>query len=194
MKKIKKHTLRFERNFVCALCAVIFLIFAGAAVAGWLAAPFPIGAVLTGVAAFVLVFTGILAVSWAKYAARFYRACRNAAFPSVSLGDGLSVTFYSLPAEAVTAYLRESASLPPLPPQYTREQWLERSRKRDEIKAKTLGKSETLYYSSVCSADLASLSGKTVVLRHKTYETYRSFFDYSPVKASNSLLFSDENE
>lgn len=58
MKKLKKHTLRAERNIVCALCAVIFLVFAGAAIAGWIAAPFPIGAVLTGVAAFVLVLRG----------------------------------------------------------------------------------------------------------------------------------------
>ena len=33
MKKLKKHTLRAERNIVCALCAVIFLGFAGAALA-----------------------------------------------------------------------------------------------------------------------------------------------------------------
>ena len=59
MNKPKKHTLKAERNMICSLCAVIFLAFACAAVAGWLAAPFPIGAVLTGVAAFVLVFTGI---------------------------------------------------------------------------------------------------------------------------------------
>ena len=37
MNKTKKLTLRAERNMVCALCAVIFLVFAGAALAGWLA-------------------------------------------------------------------------------------------------------------------------------------------------------------
>lgn len=76
MNKTKKLTLRAERNMVCALCAFVFLLFAGAALAGWLAAPFPVGAVLTGVAAFVLVFTGILSIGWVKYARRFYAAAK----------------------------------------------------------------------------------------------------------------------
>ena len=85
MKKLKKHTLRAERNMVCALCAIIFLVFAGAALAGWLAAPFPVGAVLTGVAAFVLLFTGILSVSWIKFTARFYALARSAEVPCAAL-------------------------------------------------------------------------------------------------------------
>lgn len=127
MKKLKKHTLRAERNMVCALCAAVFLVFAGAALAGWLAAPFPVGAVLTGVAAFVLVFTGILSGSWIKYAKRFYALATSPDYPTAIIGEGLTVTFCAVSPEKAAAYLREGAALAPLPKRYTREQWSERS-------------------------------------------------------------------
>ena len=112
MKKLKKHTLRAERNMVCALCAIVFLVFAGAAIAGWIAAPFPVGAVLTGVAAFVLLFTGILSGSWIKYAKRFYAAAVSPDYPCAIIGEGLTVTFCAVSPEKAAAYLREGAALP----------------------------------------------------------------------------------
>lgn len=191
MNKPKKHTLKAERNMVCALCAVIFLAFAGAAVAGWLAAPFPIGAVLTGVAAFVLVFTGILSVSWARYARRYYVAAKSAEFPAALLDDDLSVTFYAADAEKVAAYLRERAAVPPLPARYTREEWLERSQRLKEIKEKTLGGCASLGYAALAPADLAAISGKTVFLRAETRATYRAFLDSSAIGAANRLAILD---
>lgn len=191
MKKLKKHTLRAERNMICALCAVIFLAFAGAAVAGWLAAPFPIGAVLTGVAAFVLVFTGILSVSWARYARRYYLAAKSAEFPAALLDDDLSVTFYAADAEKVAAYLRERAALPPLPARYTREEWQERSQRLKEIKEKTLGCCASACYAALAPADLAAITGKTVLLRAETRATYRAFLDSSAISAANRLAILD---
>ena len=191
MNKPKKHTLKAERNMVCALCAVIFLAFAGAAVAGWLAAPFPIGAVLTGVAAFVLVFTGILSVSWARYARRYYLAAKSAEFPAALLDDDLSVTFYAADAEKAAAYLRERAAVPPLPARYTREEWQERSQRLKEIKEKTLGGCAGLGYAALAPADLAAISGKTVFLRAETRATYRAFLDNSAFGAANRLAIID---
>ncbi len=191
MNKPKKHTLKAERNMVCALCAVIFLAFAGTAVAGWLAAPFPIGAVLTGVAAFVLVFTGILSVSWARYARRYYVAAKSPEFPSALLGDDLSVTFYAADAEKVAAYLRERAAVPPLPARYTREEWQERSQRLKEIKEKTLGGCASLGYAALAPADLAAITGKTVFLRAETRATYRAFLDSSAIGAANRLAVLD---
>lgn len=191
MNKPKKHTLKAERNMVCALCAVIFLAFAGAAVAGWLAAPFPIGAVLTGVAAFVLVFTGILSVSWARYARRYYVAAKSGEFPAALLGDDLSVTFYAADAEKAAAYLRERAAVPPLPARYTREEWQERSQRLKEIKEKTLGGCASLGYAALALADLAAITGKTVFLRAETRATYRAFLDSSAIGAANRLAILD---
>lgn len=191
MNKPKKHSLKAERNMVCALCAAVFSVFAGAAVAGWLAAPFPIGAVLTGVAAFVLVFTGILSVSWAKYARRYYTAAKSAEFPAAFLGENLSVTFYAADAEKVAMYLRERAAVPPLPERYTREQWQERSQRLKDIKEKTLGNAKTISYPAVCAADLAAISGKIVFLRAETRATYRAFLDHSAFGASNRLAVLD---
>ena len=191
MNKPKKHTLKAERNMVCALCAVIFLAFAGAAVAGWLAAPFPIGAVLTGVAAFVLVFTGILSVSWARYARRYYLAAKSAEFPAALLDDDLSVTFYAADAEKVAAYLRERAAVPPLPARYTREEWQERSQRLKKIKEKTLGGCASLGYAALAPADLAAITGKTVFLRAETRATYRAFLDSSAIGAANRLAILD---
>lgn len=191
MNKPKKHALKAERNMVCALCAVIFLAFAGAAVAGWLAAPFPIGAVLTGVAAFVLVFTGILSVSWARYARRYYLAAKSAEFPAALLDDDLSVTFYAADAEKVAAYLRERAAVPPLPARYTREEWQERSQRLKEIKEKTLGGCASLGYAALAPADLAAITGKTVFLRAETRATYRAFLDSSAIGAANKLAILD---
>ena len=191
MNKPKKHTLKAERNMICALCAVIFLAFAGAAVAGWLAAPFPIGAVLTGVAAFVLVFTGILSVSWARYARRYYVAAKSPEFPAALLDDDLSVTFYAADAEKVAAYLRERAAVPPLPARYTREEWQERSQRLKEIKEKTLGGCASLGYAALAPADLAAISGKTVFLHAETRATYRAFLDSSAIGAANKLAILD---
>lgn len=191
MNKPKKHTLKAERNMVCALCAVIFLAFAGAAVAGWLAAPFPIGAVLTGVAAFVLVFTGILSMSWARYARRYYVAAKSPEFPAALLGDDLSVTLYAADAEKVAAYLRERAAVPPLPARYTREEWQERSQRLKEIKEKTLGGCASLGYAALAPADLAAITGKTVFLRAETRATYRAFLDSSAIGAANRLAILD---
>lgn len=191
MNKPKKHTLKAERNMVCALCAVIFLAFAGAAVAGWLAAPFPIGAVLTGVAAFVLVFTGILSVSWARYARRYYLAAKSPEFPAALLGDDLSVTLYAADAEKVAAYLRERAAVPPLPARYTREEWQERSQRLKEIKEKTLGGCASLGYAALAPADLAAITGKTVFLHAETRATYRAFLDSSAIGAANKLAILD---
>ena len=152
MKKLKKHTLRAERNMVCALCAIVFLVFAGAAIAGWIAAPFPVGAVLTGVAAFVLLFTGILSGSWIKYAKRFYAAAVSPDYPCAIIGEGLTVTFCAVSPEKAAAYLREGAALPPLPKRYTREQWSERSDTAKDIRARTLGDAQTVSYPAVCGA------------------------------------------
>ena len=160
MKKLKKHTLRAERNMVCALCAIVFLVFAGAAIAGWIAAPFPVGAVLTGVAAFVLLFTGILSGSWIKYAKRFYAAAVSPDYPCAIIGEGLTVTFCAVSPEKAAAYLREGAALPPLPKRYTREQWSERSDTAKDIRARTLGDAQTVSYPAVCPADLAALQNK----------------------------------
>lgn len=191
MNKPKKHTLKAERNMVCALCAVLFLAFAGAAVAGWLAAPFPIGAVLTGVAAFVLVFTGILSVSWAKYARRYYLAAKSPEFPAAMLDDNFTVTFYAADAEKAAAYLRERAAVPPLPARYTREEWQERSQRLKEIKEKTLGGCASLGYAALAPADLAAITGKTVFLRAETRATYRAFLDSSAIGAANRLAIID---
>lgn len=176
---------------ICALCAVIFLAFAGAAVAGWLAAPFPIGAVLTGVAAFVLVFTGILSVSWARYARRYYLAAKSPEFPAALLDDNLSVTFYAADAEKAAAYLRERAAVPPLPARYTREEWQERSQRLKEIKEKTLGGCASACFAALAPADLAAISGKTMFLRAETRATYRAFLDNSAIGAANKLAILD---
>ena len=169
MKKLKKHTLRAERNMVCALCAIVFLVFAGAALAGWLAAPFPVGAVLTGVAAFVLLFTGILSGSWVKYAKRFYALAASPDYPCAIIGEDLTVTFSAVTPEKAAAYLQESAALPPLPKSYTREQWQKRSDAAKDIKARTLGDAPTVSYPAVCPADLAALQHKKCILLRKTY-------------------------
>ena len=113
--KQKKHTLRFERNAVSALCALVFLIFAGAAVAGWLAAPVPVGAVLTGVAAFVLLFTAVLSVSWIRYAGRFYAAAADENFPCAALGDNLSVVFMPCRPKKRRRICGKRAPCPPSP-------------------------------------------------------------------------------
>lgn len=192
MKKLKKHTLRAERNMVCALCAIVFLVFAGAAIAGWIAAPFPVGAVLTGVAAFVLLFTGILSGSWIKYAKRFYAAAVSPDYPCAIIGEGLSVTFCAVSPEKAAAYLREGAALPPLPKRYTREQRLQRSDASKEIKARTLGDAPTVSYPAVCPADLAALQNKKCILLRKTYTENRAVFDYCGVFAAQQPLIADE--
>lgn len=192
MKKLKKHTLRAERNMVCALCAAVFLVFAGAALAGWLAAPFPVGAVLTGVAAFVLLFTGILSGSWVKYAKRYYAAATSPDYPTAIIGEGLTVTFCAVSPEKAAAYLREGAALPPLPERYTREQWSERSDAAKDIKARTLGDAQTVSYPAVCPADLAALQNKKCVLLRKTYAENRAVFDYCGVFAAQQPLIADE--
>ena len=132
------------------MCAIVFLVFAGAAIAGWIAAPFPVGAVLTGVAAFVLLFTGILSGSWIKYAKRFYAAAVSPDYPCAIIGEGLTVTFCAVSPEKAAAYLREGAALPPLPKRYTREQWSERSDTAKDIRARTLGDAQTVSYPAVC--------------------------------------------
>lgn len=192
MQRPKKHTLRAERNMVCALCAAAFLVFAGAALAGWLAAPVPVGAVLTGVAAFVLVFTGVLSVSWVRYALRYYALAHSSDCPAAAVSERLSVTFYALSADKVAAYMRASDALSPLPERHTREEWLERSRKAREIRTRTLGDARTVSYPPVCPADLLQLTGKTLVLTRKTYDTYRSFWDNSGLSALNRLLIADD--
>lgn len=192
MKKLKKHTLRAERNMVCALCAIVFLVFAGAAIAGWIAAPFPVGAVLTGVAAFVLLFTGILSGSWIKYAKRFYAAAVSPDYPCAIIGEDLTVTFCAVSPEKAAAYLREGAALPPLPKRYTREKWLQRSDASKEIKARTLGDAQTVCYSAVSPADLAALQNKKCVLLRKTYAENRAVFDYCGVFAAQQPLIADE--
>ena len=190
MKKRKKHTIRAERNIVCALCAAIFLVFAGAAIAGWLAAPFPVGAVLTGVAAFALLFTGILAGSWIKYAKRFYALAASPDYPAAIIGEGLGVTFCAVPPKKAAAYLSESAALPPLPKRYTREQWQERSKTAKDIKARTLG--PIVCYPAVSPADLATLQNKKCVLLRKTYAEHRAAFDYCGAFAAQQPLIADE--
>lgn len=190
--KQKRHTLRFERNAVCALCAAAFLIFAGAAVAGWLAAPFPVGAVLTGVAAFVLLFAAVLSVSWIRYAARFYAAAADANFPCAALGDNLSVVFYALPPEKAEAYLREKRAVPALPERFTREEWLKRSDTLNEIKKRLLGDAPLLSYSALCPKDLAAISGKSVFLSRTAYHTHRAVFDYTAMNAKNKFVFYGE--
>ena len=192
MKKLKKHTLRAERNIVCALCAVIFLVFAGATIAGWLAAPFPIGAVLTGVAAFVLVFTGILSGGWIKYAKRYYALAASPDHSTAIIGEGLTVTFCAVSPEKAAAYLREGAALAPLPVRYTREQWQQRSNAAKDIKARTIGDAKTVSYSAVCPADLAALQNKKCVLLRKTYAENRAVFDYCGVFAAQQPLIADE--
>ena len=190
--KQKKHTLRFERNAVSALCAVVFLIFAGAAVAGWLAAPVPVGAVLTGVAAFVLLFTAVLSVSWIRYAGRFYAAAADANFPCAALGDNLSVVFYALPPEKTEAYLRETRAVPALPERYTREEWLKRSDTLNEIKKRMLEGAPLVSYAALCPKDLAAISGKYVFLYRAAYHTYRAVFDYTAMGTKNKLVFHGE--
>lgn len=177
---------------VCALCAAVFLVFAGAALAGWLFAPVPVGAVLTGVAAFVLVFCGILAGGWIRFARRFYALAHSSDCPVAAVGEHLSVTFYGASAEKVAAYVRESNTLAPLPARHTREEWLERSRKAKEIRTRALGEAQTVSFSPVCPADLLQLTGKTLVLTRKTYDTYRSFWDNSGLSALNRLLIADD--
>ena len=189
--KQKRHTLRFERNAVCALCAAVFLIFAGAAVAGWLAAPFPVGAVLTGVAAFVLLFAAVLSVSWVRYAARFYAAAADANFPCAALGDNLSVVFYALPPEKAEAYLCELNAVPPLGERYTREEWLERSRRLNEIH-KSLPKGAAHSFAAVCPKDLAAISGKNIFLSRTAYQTHRAAFDYTALNVKNKFVFYGE--
>lgn len=189
--KQKRHTLRFERNAVCALCAIIFLAFAGAAAAGWLAAPFPVGAVLTGVAAFVLLFTGILSVSWIKFTARFYALARSAEVPCAALSENLAVTFYALPPEKAEAYLRELNAVPPLGERYTREEWLERSRRLNEIH-KSLPKGAAHSFAAVCPKDLAAISGKSVFLSRTAYHTHRAAFDYTALNVKNKFVFYGE--
>ena len=192
MKKLKKHTLRTERNMVCALCAIVFLVFAGAAIAGWVAAPFPVGAVLSGVAAFALLFTGILSISWVKYAKRYYAIAASPDYPTAIIGEGLTVTFCAVSPEQAAAYLREIAALPPLPKRYTREQWQQRSDAAKDIRAHTLGDAKTAAYPAVCPADLAALQNKKCVLLRKTYAENRAVFDYCGVFAANPPLIADD--
>lgn len=189
--KQKRHTLRFERNAVCALCAAVFVIFAGAAAAGWIAAPFPVGAVLTGVAAFVLAFTGILSISWIRYAARFYALARAAEIPCAAVGERLSVTFYALPPEKTEAYLRERNAVPPLGEGYTREERLERSRRLDEIN-KSLPAGAAHSFAAVCPKDLAAISGKNIFLSRTAYHTHRAVFDYTALNVKNKFVFYGE--
>lgn len=192
MKKLKKHTLCAERNMVCALCAVALLVFAGAAIAGWIAAPFPIGAVLTGVAAFVLLFTGILSGGWIKYAKRYYALATSPDYPTAIIGEGLTVTFCAVSPEKAAAYLREGAALAPLPKSYTREQWQQRSDAAKNIKARTIGNAKTVSYAAVCPADLAALQNKKCVLLRKTYAENRAVFDYCGIFAAQQPLIADE--
>ena len=192
MKKLKKYTLRAERNMVCALCAIIFLVFAGAALAGWLAAPFPIGAVLTGVAAFALLFCGLLAGGWIRYTRRFYALAASPDCPAAIVGGGLCVTFCAASPEQAAAYLRESAALPPLPERYTREQRSARSDAAKDIRARTLGSAKTFVFPAVCPADLAALQNKTCVLWRGTYAEYRAVFDRCGIFAAHAPLFADE--
>lgn len=192
MRKIKKTTLRAERNFVCALCAVVFLAFAGAAAACWFAAPFPVGAILTGVAAFVLAFTGILSVSWARYANRYYALARSAAYPAAIVGEGLRVTFCAASPERAAAYLRESASLAPLPEKYTGEQWSAHKSAALGIRAKTLGGAQLIPYPAVCPADIAALRGKKIVLLRKTYAENRAVFDAVGAFSLSAPLIADD--
>ena len=191
MNKTKKLTLRAERNTVCALCAAVFLVFAGAALAGWLFAPFPVGAVLTGVAAFVLVFTGILSGSWIKYAKRFYALANSPDYPTAIIGEGLTVTFCAVSPERAAAYLREGAALAPLPARHTREQWLERSQRMKEIREKTLGGCTSTGYPALSPADLAQIAGKTILMRTETHETLRAFLNNSVFGAANRLTAVD---
>ncbi len=189
MPKIRKYTLRTERNIVCALCAVIFLAFAGAAVAAWLAAPFPIGAVLTFVAAFVLLFTGILAAGWVRYARRYYAAAAGSEFPVAMLDKNLSVTFLAADAEAAAACLRAFAALSRSD---TGEDGQTLSKRRKEIREKTLGKAQSLFYPSPAPADLAALRNKKCVLLRSTYTENRALWDAVGLFALSPPILADD--
>ena len=188
----KRHSLRFERNAVCALCAAAVAVFAGAAVAGWLAAPVPVGAVLTGVAAFVLLFCGLLAGGWVRYTARYFALARAQDFPCCVLGEDLSLVFYALPAETVAAYLRASASLPPLPQPCTREQWAADRQKRQELESRFLGGAARRGYPALCPRDVCAVAGKTILLSRRAYESCRALFDYAGLRTANAVLVYDE--
>ncbi len=189
MQKVKKHTLAFETKLIYLLCVAVLLVFAAAAVAGWLFAPFPIGAVLTGVCGFAVLFLALLACGWTKYSTQYYRIACSGEYPAVYFTENAGIVFYAATAETVCGYLRELGRIPPLPERYTREEWLMREQTTDELRRRTLGNCVVASYPPLCLADLVLLQSKTIFLSRKTYGTYRAFFDCSGIKNTNTFIF-----
>ena len=192
MKKLKKYTFRAERNRTCLLCGAIAAALAAIVAVCWVLAPVPVAGAMTGIAGFLVLWLSILAVSWARYARRFYALARDNAFPTVALGESLNVCFYACAPQDVAAYMREMQALAPLPARHTREEWLAYGKRRDEIGKAALGGAKTIAYPSAFFGDVAALCGKKLLLSRNTYNAFRAQFDYSPVRANNELLFTED--
>lgn len=192
MKKLKKYTFRAERNRTCLICAGIIAALAAIVAVCWAFAPVPIAGAISGVAGFLFLWLAILCVGWTRYARRFYALARDNAFPTVTLGENLNICFFASSPQDVAAYLKASEELSPLPARHTREEWLAHGRARDEIRKTTLKGEKTVAYPSLNFQDIAALYGKKVLLSRKTYDAFRAQFDYSPAKANNEFIFTED--
>ena len=105
MKKLKKYTFRAERNRTCLICAGIVAALAAIVAVCWAFAPVPIAGAMPGCAGFLFLWLTILAVSWIRYARRFYALARDNAFPTVTLGENLNICFFASSPQDVAAYL-----------------------------------------------------------------------------------------
>lgn len=190
--KRQKRSLKSQKNRTCLLCGAIVAALAAIVAVCWAFAPVPIAGAMTGFAGFLFLWLTILAVSWMRYARRFYALARDNAFPTVTLGENLNICFFASSPQDVAAYLRASEELSPLPARHTREEWLAYGRARDEIRKTTLKGEKTVAYPSLNFQDIAALYGKKVLLSRKTYDAFRAQFDYSPAKANNEFIFTEE--
>lgn len=189
---MQKRSMKSQKNRTCLICASIVAALAAIVAVCWAFAPVPIAGAMTGFAGFLFLWLTILAVSWMRYARRFYALARDSAFPTVTLGENLNICFFESSPQDVAAYLKAMETLSPLPARHTREEWLVHSNKRDEIRKNTLRETKTAAYPQLNFEDIAALYGKTIILSRKTYDAYRGQFDYSPAKANNELLFIEE--
>lgn len=189
---MQKRSMKSQKNRTCLICAGIIAALAAIVAVCWAFAPVPIAGAISGIAGFLFLWLAILAVSWMRYARRFYALARDNAFPTVTLGENLNICFFASSPQDVAAYLKASEELSPLPARHTREEWLAHGRARDEIRKNTLGKTKTAAYPPLNFQDIAALYGKKVLLSRKTYDAFRAQFDYSPAKANNEFIFTED--
>lgn len=193
MKKLKKHTLRAERNMVCALCAAVFLVFAGAALAGLACGALPRRRGSDG-------HCGVRAPVHGDFVGQLDKIrqalLRVGGLPRLPHGNHRRGTNrdllrrFSRKGGGVLARGRPRSL--PCPSGTRASSGPERSDAAKNIKARTLGDAQTVSYPAVCPADLAALQNKKCVLLRKTYAENRAVFDYCGVFAAQQPLIADE--